>query len=134
MRGSRDAAYVAAWEASWHRAGTLGVLGLLMMIAQVAASDASSDDVKSAVAGALGDAVAGSDSVRPDERRGGLAVFTLVRGGSSASSSALDAYETFVSSRRCLRDAMPPVLQYDNVAFHEGNVALGVQRALQHRV
>jgi hypothetical protein len=43
----------------------------------------------------------------------GLAVFTLVRGGS---------FDMFVNSRRCLQDAMPSSIRYDDVAFHEGTV------------
>jgi hypothetical protein len=54
-----------------------------------------------------------------------LVVFTLVRGGSSESD-----YESFVNSRRCLDQVMPHTVAYDHVAFHEGNVPLAVQRAL----
>jgi hypothetical protein len=46
-----------------------------------------------------------------------LAVFTLlIRGGPSFSD-----FETFVSSRECLRTAVPD-LRYDDIAFHAGNV------------
>ena len=52
----------------------------------------------------------------------GLAVFTLIRGGVSA----ID-YESFINSRRCLREALPAWFSYDDVAFHEGNVAYDIQ-------
>ena len=44
-----------------------------------------------------------------------LAVFTLVRGGSSEAD-----YESFVSSRRCLNNVMPAWVSYEHVAFREG--------------
>jgi|EP00966_Prymnesium_polylepis_P187235 hypothetical protein len=44
-----------------------------------------------------------------------LAVFTLIRGGSSRAD-----YESFISSRQCLRTMALPL--YDDLAFHEGNV------------
>ena len=62
-------------------------------------------------------------------RRPGLAVFTLVRGGPDEG-----AFDDFVESRRCLRDAMPTTIQYDNIAFHEGNVPTVVQSRLSHQM
>jgi hypothetical protein len=59
----------------------------------------------------------------------GLAVFTLVRGGSSEAE-----FESFVSSRRCLEDVMPAWIVFDHVAFHEGNVPAELQHALRQRV
>ena len=59
----------------------------------------------------------------------GLVVFTLVRGGSSKAD-----FDTFVHSRRCLREAMPAWSTYDDVAFHEGNVPLEVQRTLRKQL
>jgi hypothetical protein len=58
-----------------------------------------------------------------------LAVFTLVRGGSSEAD-----YESFVSSRRCLDDVMPAWFPNDHVAFHEGNVPNSLQLVLRQRV
>ena len=58
-----------------------------------------------------------------------LAAFTLVRGGPSES-----AYDMFVSSRQCLREAMSSVVQYDDVAFHEGNVPSHMQSALHEKL
>ena len=59
----------------------------------------------------------------------GLAVFTLVRGGTSDT-----MFETFINSRHCLHEAMPSWLAYDNVVFHEGNVATDMQLMLQLKV
>jgi hypothetical protein len=58
-----------------------------------------------------------------------LAVFTLVRGGSS-----LEVFESFVNSRNCLRQVLPSAIKYDEIAFHEGNVPSAVQRSLQLQV
>ena len=58
-----------------------------------------------------------------------LAVFTLVRGGTLE-----EHYTSFVNSRACLREVLPPALVYDNVAFHEGNVPAAMQRALSPTV
>ncbi|KAL1530192.1 hypothetical protein AB1Y20_001108 [Prymnesium parvum] len=58
-----------------------------------------------------------------------LATFTLVRGGSSEGD-----YETLVNSRRCLRQALAAVIDYDDIAFHEGNVPLLIQRSLSERM
>eukprot|EP00966_Prymnesium_polylepis_P334071 7389466-Prymnesium_polylepis.2 len=58
-----------------------------------------------------------------------LAAFTLVRGGSSES-----AYTSFENSRLCLRKALPAVIAYDDVAFHEGNVPDSIKRALLGRM
>jgi hypothetical protein len=60
-----------------------------------------------------------------------LAVFTLVRGSSSEGEAGLDS---FIHSRRCLREAMPAWSTYDDIAFHEGNVPLEVQRALRKKM
>ena len=59
----------------------------------------------------------------------GLAVFTLIRGGPSK-----PEYESFINSRRCLRDAAPGWLQFDDIAFHEGNVPAELQIVLQQQV
>eukprot|EP00966_Prymnesium_polylepis_P294492 6800699-Prymnesium_polylepis.2 len=59
----------------------------------------------------------------------GLAVFTLVRGGPTTTD-----YETFINSRRCLRESMPDVIEYDDVAFHEGNVPQNMQLMLQKQL
>jgi hypothetical protein len=58
-----------------------------------------------------------------------LAVFTLVRGGPTEAD-----YISFVNSRSCLNDAMPAGINYDDIAFYEGNVPLNVQRALSQQV
>ncbi len=55
----------------------------------------------------------------------GLAAFTLLRGGSME-----DSYEKFLASRRSLRDKLPDWVQYDDVAFHVGNVPLEIQFVL----
>ena len=62
-----------------------------------------------------------SKSARP-----GLVTFTLVRGGPSEGD-----YASFVNSRRCLLAAMPDVLPYDDVAFHEGNVPARIESTLR---
>jgi len=54
-----------------------------------------------------------------------LVTFTLVRGGRAAAD-----YGLFTSSRQCLRDAIGDAVDYDDVAFHEGNVPLGIQMTL----
>ena len=59
-----------------------------------------------------------------------LAVFTLVRGRGPSPS----AYDTFVNSRRCLAAAMPAFFRYDDVAFHEGDIAVTVQDELRSRM
>ena len=61
--------------------------------------------------------------------RNAMVAFTLLRGG-----PAIDAYEMYTSSRRCLRDALHPLVQYDDVAFHEGNVPQDIQRSLRHQL
>jgi hypothetical protein len=58
-----------------------------------------------------------------------LAVFTLVRGGESESD-----YESFISSRHCLRDSLPASFSYDDVVFHEGNVAVDMQNHLRREL
>lgn len=57
-----------------------------------------------------------------------LVVFTLVRGDQTE-----DNYISFINSRRCIRDAVGGAVVYDDVAFHEGNVAPEMQRRLQRR-
>eukprot|EP00966_Prymnesium_polylepis_P294339 6797370-Prymnesium_polylepis.1 len=68
------------------------------------------------------------DSSELDHR---WAVFALVRGGSTAAD-----YDSFINSRRCLRDSMPPAISYDDIVFHEGNIhpelQLNLQRKLVH--
>eukprot|EP00966_Prymnesium_polylepis_P041352 959510-Prymnesium_polylepis.2 len=59
---------------------------------------------------------------------GTLVAFTLVRGG-----QVEQDYETFVDSRRCLRAALPAVLSYDYVAFHESNIPLTLQQTLRSK-
>jgi hypothetical protein len=59
----------------------------------------------------------------------GLVAFTLIRGGPAEAT-----YDMFVNSRRCLRTAMPAVIQYDNVAFHEGNVPGTIELLLLAKV
>ena len=59
----------------------------------------------------------------------GLAVFTLIRGGPSE-----PEYESFINTRRCLRETAPRWLQYDDIAFHEGNVPAELQVVLQQQV
>lgn len=56
----------------------------------------------------------------------GLVTFALVRGGSDYNS-----YKTFMNSRACLREAVPPAIDYDDVAFHEGNIPADVQLKLK---
>ena len=68
------------------------------------------------------------ESFRVPAPRPGLAVFTLVRGG------AVDDFDMFFNSRRCLRDVMPSLVLYDDIAFHEGNVPPKVQTAMQHQM
>jgi hypothetical protein len=62
-------------------------------------------------------------------RRPGLVVFTLIRGGPRE-----EAFDDFVESRRCLLDAMPTTIQYDNIAFHEVNVPTVVQSRLSRQM
>ena len=59
----------------------------------------------------------------------GLAAFTLVRGGAHDSD-----FTMYVNSRRCLREALPAVIEFDDVAFHEGNVPVDVQLRLRQQV
>ena len=60
----------------------------------------------------------------------GLAVFTLIRGGPSEAT-----YKMFVSSRQCLQNVMPPMIQFDNVVFtEEGTVPPDMQQMLLRRV
>ena len=59
----------------------------------------------------------------------GLAVFTLIRGGPFKAE-----YDSFINSRRCLREAAPGWLQFDDMAFHEGNVPAELQIVLQQQV
>ena len=59
----------------------------------------------------------------------GVVVFTLIRGG-----PAEDAYDMFVNSRRCLRSAIMSAVQYDDLAFHEGNVPHEMQLMLGQNV
>eukprot|EP00966_Prymnesium_polylepis_P333414 7388879-Prymnesium_polylepis.1 len=54
-----------------------------------------------------------------------LVTFTLLRGGPTSAD-----YEWFTSSRRCLGGAIGGTVDYDDVAFHEGNVPLSVQLSL----
>ena len=74
----------------------------------------------------------GVDVVHPTSRSvigaESIAVFALVRGGSSEGD-----YEMFFNSRECLREAMTGV-QYDNIAFHEGNVPAAIQTILGRRM
>jgi transglutaminase/protease-like cytokinesis protein 3 len=65
----------------------------------------------------------------PDAPPPGLVTFTLVRGGSSVSD-----FDSFVNSRRCLRDIMPNWFPYDDIAFHEGNVPRDVQTTLRQQM
>ena len=58
-----------------------------------------------------------------------LVVFTLIRGGKSA-----EDYEDYIHSRRCLRKAVSGSIQYDDVAFQEGNAPFDVQRAVQEEL
>lgn len=67
--------------------------------------------------------------VAAQEGRPGLVTFTLIRGG-----DAEGVFETFENSRACLRDVMPQGVQYDDVAFHEGNVPLDAQIALRQKL
>jgi hypothetical protein len=57
-----------------------------------------------------------------------IAVFTLIRGGASESD-----YEMFLNSRECVHDVMAGV-QYDNIAFHEGNVPAAIQTILGQKM
>eukprot|EP00966_Prymnesium_polylepis_P025059 577894-Prymnesium_polylepis.1 len=59
---------------------------------------------------------------------GMLAVFTLVRGGRSQSD-----FESFVNSRHCLQ-ILPSWIEYDDIAFHEGNVGFGMQQVLRQQL
>ena len=71
-----------------------------------------------------------ASAAEPQAAPAGLATFTLVRGGTSAA-----GYESFVNSRRCLREgAIPSWLIYDDIAFHEGNVPRDMQSMLRQRV
>jgi hypothetical protein len=54
-----------------------------------------------------------------------LVTFTLLQGGPTSAD-----YELFTSSRRCLEEAIGDAMEYDDVAFHEGNVPLSVQLSL----
>eukprot|EP00966_Prymnesium_polylepis_P070579 1640129-Prymnesium_polylepis.3 len=58
-----------------------------------------------------------------------LVAFTLIRGGPDEA-----AYETFTHSRRCLAAIMPAEIEYDDVAFHEGNVPREIQGSLRQRM
>ena len=55
----------------------------------------------------------------------GLAIFTLIRGGHDRL-----AYATFEASRECLESSMPYSLTWSDIAFHEGNVPLNIEREL----
>ena len=55
-----------------------------------------------------------------------LVTFTLLRGGPTSAD-----YEWFTSSRRCLGEAIGDAVDYDDVAFHEGNVPRSVQLSLR---
>eukprot|EP00966_Prymnesium_polylepis_P274248 6335625-Prymnesium_polylepis.1 len=57
-----------------------------------------------------------------------IAVFTLIRGGASESD-----YEMFRNSRECVHDVMAGV-QYDNIAFHEGNVPAVIHTKLGQKM
>jgi hypothetical protein len=57
-----------------------------------------------------------------------IAVFTLIRGGASESD-----YEMFLNSRECVHDVMAGV-EYDNIAFHEGNVPVAIQTILGQKM
>eukprot|EP00966_Prymnesium_polylepis_P296167 6841276-Prymnesium_polylepis.1 len=74
-------------------------------------------------------AAAAAASAWPQPRSRGLVAFTLIRGGPS-----LSDYEMLIHSRRCLQDAMPAALQYDDVAFHEGNVPAELQPVLRRQM
>jgi hypothetical protein len=52
--------------------------------------------------------------------------FSLLRGGSHR-----EAYTSFVNSRECLHQVIPASLTHDDVAFHDGNVPIAIQRDLQ---
>eukprot|EP00966_Prymnesium_polylepis_P242691 5612513-Prymnesium_polylepis.2 len=67
-----------------------------------------------------------SGGAAPSKR---LAVFTLVRGGSSEAD-----YNSFVNSRRCLHETMPAWLVYDSIVFHEGNVPIEAQQMIRRSV
>ena len=54
-----------------------------------------------------------------------LCVFSHVRGELSRDKGAM-----LRNSRRCLREAMPSSAKYDDIAFHEGEVASDVQTRL----
>eukprot|EP00966_Prymnesium_polylepis_P274247 6335624-Prymnesium_polylepis.1 len=64
----------------------------------------------------------------PREAVDRIAVFTLIRGGASESD-----YEMFRKSRECVHDGMAGV-QYDNIAFHEGNVPAAIQTILGQKM
>lgn len=68
----------------------------------------------------LGDTMAFRDS-----EGAALCIFTLLRGGTSDYTCAL-----FEQSRKCLREAIPSGIKYEQIAFHEGNLALDVQTRL----
>jgi hypothetical protein len=64
----------------------------------------------------------------PQDPVDSIAVFTLIRGGASESD-----YEMFLNSRECVHDVMAGV-QYDNIAFHEGNVPAAIQTILGQKM
>ncbi|KAL3919903.1 MAG: hypothetical protein SGPRY_005459 [Prymnesium sp.] len=70
------------------------------------------------IAKATGPAAAAARASAP-EVSAHLAVFSLTRGGPSAGE-----YEAWTNSRRCLSEAMPRAVRYDDILFHEGNVPL----------
>ena len=74
----------------------------------------------------LNDTTVDTTTIAPPRRR--LVAFTLVRGGPAAHD-----YDMFVNSRHCLRSAVPSVISYDNVAFHEG-VPIDRQLLLRQQV
>ena len=59
----------------------------------------------------------------------GLVSFTVLRGG-----SLIGDYNSFINSRRCLRDVFPNWIHYDDVGFHDGNVPTGMWPMLQRKV
>jgi hypothetical protein len=68
-------------------------------------------------------------SATPEEiarKHPSLVTFTLLRGGPTSAD-----YELFTSSRRCLWDAVGDAVEYDDIAFHEGNVPFSVQLSLR---
>eukprot|EP00966_Prymnesium_polylepis_P235725 5451588-Prymnesium_polylepis.1 len=76
---------------------------------------------------ASGAVMVNAESSEPNGR--GLAVFTLLRGGTS-----IGAYDSFIHSRRCLRAAMPRVLEFDDIAFHAGDVPVELQPTLREQM